>query len=182
MAHVKTPEERGAIGAWAYEARDRLGLSVEQVIERLPTRYHPATLRKVEGGSAKAGRRMLRELADLYVSVGREARVAVLAPPGQKETDPSTKGEAGLIAAAIERAIDRQTVAIVEAVKEQAQATFRQGKTIRDLLEELAAYRHAQQGVVDMLAAALERGPDEGRAVGRGHELRGPAPSEAPAQ
>lgn len=77
MARVKTAEERGPVGAWAYEARVERELSVEQVIERLPTRYHPATLRKVESGSSQPGRRMLRELAALY---GVEAPGEPLAP------------------------------------------------------------------------------------------------------
>lgn len=101
MAHVKSPEERGPIGAWAYEARVERELSVEQVIEALPTRYHPATLRKVESGSAQPGRRMLRELAAYY---GGE-------PPGVPLESPTAPDK-------LVEAIQAQTAAIRELVAE----------------------------------------------------------------
>jgi transcriptional regulator with XRE-family HTH domain len=78
MPGVKTPAERGTTGAWAYQARDESGLSVEQVIDQLQARgttVTASTIRGVEGGSKKPGRRLLRELAAVYGS----------APPGAAE-------------------------------------------------------------------------------------------------
>ena len=66
---MKTPEERGPIGAWAYTARVDAGMSVEEVAEQLRGRgvaVHPASLRGVEGGSKKPGRALLSALAELY--------------------------------------------------------------------------------------------------------------------
>ena len=66
---MKTPEERGPIGAWAYTARSDQGLSVEEVADRLHERgvaVSPATLRGIEGGSKKPGRALLGALAELY--------------------------------------------------------------------------------------------------------------------
>jgi transcriptional regulator with XRE-family HTH domain len=117
VAHLKTPEERGAIGAWAYETRDRLGLSVEQVVERLPTRYHPATLRKIEGGSAKAGRRMLRELAELYLAEGKARGIAVIGPPGSRQDESGDD--------------------VAAAIRDQTKAIETQTAVMRDLLVAL---------------------------------------------
>ena|SRR3990167_2668724 len=75
-------EERGPLAAWAYNARDRLDLSLEQVIERLPTRYNPATLRKAEARSEKMSRKLYRELRDLYAVEARHRNVILdSAPP-----------------------------------------------------------------------------------------------------
>ena len=121
MAHVKTPEERGPVGAWAYDARIGAELSVEQVIEKLPTRYHPATLRKVEGGSAKAGRRMLRELATVYHSE----------PPGLAPEPQPADG------AAIVAAIDRLTTAIETQTRQQVSGMAGLGDVLGLVLHRL---------------------------------------------
>jgi transcriptional regulator with XRE-family HTH domain len=76
---VKAPSERGVIGAWAYQARRELDLSVEQVADALAARGHsvsPATLRGIESGSKKPGARLLRVLGEALDS----------APPGQAPT------------------------------------------------------------------------------------------------
>jgi hypothetical protein len=117
VARVKSADERGPIGAWAYEARVEHDLSVEQVIEALPTRYHPATLRKVESGSAKPGRRMLRELALLY---GSE-------PPGASASPPPDDLAASIreLAEAIRQERAERVEwerSVVEVVRELAQA------------------------------------------------------------
>jgi len=78
VAAVKSPAERGPIGAWAYESRTEADLSVPAVIEQLArrgVRVTEATLRGIEGGSKKPGRRLLRELASIYGSV----------PPGEPQ-------------------------------------------------------------------------------------------------
>jgi hypothetical protein len=73
---VKTAAERGQIGAWAYEARAEADLSVPEVIRQLKARGQAVTeptLRGIEGGSKKPGRRLLRELASIY---GRPCRAS----------------------------------------------------------------------------------------------------------
>ena len=69
MHHVKTLEERGPIGAWAYTARVDAGLSAEEVAARLRDRgvqVHHATVRGIESGHKKPGRPLLSALAELY--------------------------------------------------------------------------------------------------------------------
>jgi hypothetical protein len=119
--HVKSDIERGPEGAWAYRTRTILDLSVEQVIERLPTRYNPATLRKVEGGSAKAGRRMLGELWDLYRAEA-EARGKIIAPPTGLVTPAASSDP-------VVAAIDRQTKVMEDLVGELRLA--RSGESVR---------------------------------------------------
>ena len=66
---MKTPEERGPVGAWAYTARTDADVSVEQVVSRLELRgisVSAATLRGIEGGSKKPGRMLLRALSEVY--------------------------------------------------------------------------------------------------------------------
>jgi transcriptional regulator with XRE-family HTH domain len=66
---VKTPEERGVIGAWAYAARRTAEMTVEDVADLLRARghaVHPATLRGIEGGTKKPGRALLRGLSEIY--------------------------------------------------------------------------------------------------------------------
>ena len=72
MARRKSDAEVGTLGVWAYNTRDALDLSVEEAVAALPTTYHPATLRKVEGGSARPGTRMWRELGSLYARIAAE--------------------------------------------------------------------------------------------------------------
>lgn len=78
---AKTDEERGAFGAWAYNTRDSLHLSVEQVIDRLPTKWSAATLRKAEAGPNPPGRGMIRELWQFYRAEGVRQGVTVPPPP-----------------------------------------------------------------------------------------------------
>ena len=66
---MKSPAERGPVGAWAYEARTDADLSVEEVVARLERTGNgvsAATIRGVEGGSKKPSRRLLRALAKVY--------------------------------------------------------------------------------------------------------------------
>ena len=66
---MKTPAERGPIGAWAYEARADADLSVEQVADqlaRMGNPIKPASIRGVESGTKKPSRRLLRALSELY--------------------------------------------------------------------------------------------------------------------
>src|SRR5674476_1018019 len=86
---VKTPEQRGPIGAWAYEARIAAGLSPEQVVERLGLagiEVRPSTIRGIESGNKQPGRQLLRALAGVY---------------GSKPPAPQPEPEEGDLAAAI---------------------------------------------------------------------------------
>ena len=68
---MKTPEQRGPIGAWAYEARDAASLSPEQVVERLALagiEVRSSTIRGIESGNKQPGRQLLRALAGVYGS------------------------------------------------------------------------------------------------------------------
>jgi transcriptional regulator with XRE-family HTH domain len=79
---VKSDLERGAFGAWAFHSRDQLDVSVEEVAERLG--YHPASLRKVESGSAEPSRRIVRELPALYRTIAVEKGVALSPAPAEE--------------------------------------------------------------------------------------------------
>lgn len=107
---MKSPAERGPIGAWAYEARADADLSVEEVVERLTRAGQPvsaATIRGVEGGSKKPSRRLLRGLSTVY---GRPA-------PGEPMagTDVDTPVPAALVSAleAQTQALKDQTAAFI---------------------------------------------------------------------
>lgn len=118
---MKTPAERGTIGAWAYQGRDDAGLSVPQVVERLRSvgsGVTESTIRGIEGGSKTPGRRTLRELATIYGSI----------PPGESAEEPRDN-----LAAAISRQADA-----IEALA-QAIAKDRAGRAAweRGLLEGL---------------------------------------------
>lgn len=82
MPPVKTPEERGPAAWWAYSTRDRIDMSVEQVVAELPTPTHTSTLRKAEGDSRNMSRRLLRELGDLYRREYRKRELDYTEPPG----------------------------------------------------------------------------------------------------
>ena len=81
MARRKSDAEVGILGVWAYNTRDALDLSVEEAVAALPTTYHPATLRKVEGGSARPGTRMWRELGNLYGRLAAERGIDIEPQP-----------------------------------------------------------------------------------------------------
>lgn len=90
MARRKSNAEVGPFGVWAYDTRIALDLSVEGVIAALPTHYHPATLRKIEGGSSAPGTRMWRELRDLYTRLATEGQVAIDPQPRLPGDEPPT--------------------------------------------------------------------------------------------
>lgn len=111
---VKTPEERGPLGAWAYETRDQLGLSVEQVVYALPKRPNPATLRKAESNSSDMSRPLWRALVAYYQRMARERGVPIDPPPLFGDERAPT----GDLAAALAR----QTAAIEALVAELREA------------------------------------------------------------
>jgi len=68
-APVKSPAERGVIGAWATDARAEADLSVPEVVAALAARGYRVTeptIRGVEGGSKRPSRRLIRMLAEVY--------------------------------------------------------------------------------------------------------------------
>ena len=96
MPPVKTPEERGPAAWWAYSTRDRIDMSVEQVVALLPTTTDTSTLRKAEGDSRNMSRRLLRELGDLYRREYRaRGRSDYQEPPGheRKRTETPDLGD-----------------------------------------------------------------------------------------
>jgi hypothetical protein len=102
MARRKSAAEVGPLSVWAYDTRDALDLSVEAVVAALPTTYHPATLRKVEGGSARPGTRMWRELGWLYTERAAERGIDIEPQPrlGPEQPEP-TPNEISELAASI---------------------------------------------------------------------------------
>ena len=151
MARRKSPAEVGPLGVWAYDTRDALDLSVEAAVAALPTQYHPATLRKVEGGSARPGTRMWRELGNLYARIATEKGVAIDPQPRltPEPLEATQGGDSAAVVAAVAAAIDRQTQAIVEAIRSR-------DNILENLLSELGRYRSAQ---LDVLRALQETGP-----------------------
>lgn len=148
MARKKTDAERGPIGAWAYNTRDALGLSVEQVIPLLPTTYHPATLRKAEGGTVPPGTRMWRELGNLYGQLAEERHVPIDAQPRlASEPTGATETPVDLV-----EAINAQTEAINALVDRLDLFVGPLGEVMADLLR-------------DRVAAATAR-PQRGAPVG----------------
>lgn len=124
MRAMKAPGERGPIGAWAQQAREDSGLSVEQVIERLAakgSKVIPSTVRGWEGGSKRPGRRQVRLLAEIYG----------VAAPGEPEPESLSlvaalnRQAAALeaLAAAIDRDRDGRAVwekGLLESIRELA--------------------------------------------------------------
>lgn len=138
---MKTPAERGAIGAWAYAARQHSELSVEEVTERLRLRgvsVHPATLRGIEGGTKKPGRALLTGLSDIYG----------MAPPVERQvTEFSDLGD---LVRATERqadAIERLTAVLEVFITSQAGQTQVPPEALRAIAEaeaDLAASRGSE--------------------------------------
>lgn len=149
MAAVKTPEERGPLGAWAYDTRDRLDLSVEQVAVALPKPVNPATIRKAEADSKDMSRPLWRQLTDYYRDVARAKNVALDAMPvvqADAATPPSAAELLGVIALQTE-AINR----LIERLDSMASVAIRDG--VRDALREA--------GLDPDAGASLSSPPDE---------------------
>jgi hypothetical protein len=94
---VKTPDERGPLGAWAYETRVRLELSVEAVAAAIPQPVNPATIRKAEGESRNMSRPLWRQLTAHYARIAREQGVTISQPPTYGDV-PAPADQAALIA------------------------------------------------------------------------------------
>ena len=136
MARRKTDAERGRFGAWAYSTRDALGLSPEQVMSMLPTHYHPATLRKIEGGSTPIPpRRIWRELDNLYATLADERHVPIDAQPSIAPQPTGTTDSADPLVSALLR----QTEAIEALVAELRLSRAEQIESTDALLRAMAA-------------------------------------------
>lgn len=114
-----TPEERGPRAAWAYEARDLLELSPEQVVLMLPPPrpnkpYDPATIRKAETNDRHMSRPIWRALTGIYPRVAHEKGITIPFPPG--ESSAGTGGDTSTVPAAyleqLAAKLDRQTEAL----------------------------------------------------------------------
>lgn len=139
MSDVKTPSERGVIGAWAFQARQELGLSVEQVAERvggLGQAVSPATIRGIESGNKPPGRRLLRLLARALESV----------PPGATQ-EPGPPTDATRLFDALTRALEAQARYLTQI--EDLRAELAQG------LEDAQRQREAQAQLLGRLSAEL---------------------------
>lgn len=149
MARRKSDAERGPLGAWAYNTRDLLSLSVPDVLARLPSTYTEPTLRKVEGGSARPGRRMWRELRTLYQQVASDAGMTIdFQPPLDPEPEHAGPPEPDLAAALT--ALTQE----LTAVREERRAWM------RGVVAVLRAYDDGQ--VPEALLDALEPRLPEG--------------------
>jgi transcriptional regulator with XRE-family HTH domain len=76
---MKTDEQRGRVGAWAYHARADHGWSVEEVVDRLTERGHrvtAGTIRGAEAGTKLPGRELIRALAGIYETRPPEEPIA----------------------------------------------------------------------------------------------------------
>lgn len=157
---VKTPAERGLIGAWAYESRTQADLSVPEVVDRLArrgVRVTEATLRGIEGGSKKPGRRLMRELAAIYGST----------PPGESAPEAQY-----LDLGPLYDRLDRQatTIDALAASIAQLAAAISTGAgevgTVSEMRQRLATIEEA---LPDLVAFAR-----------RGESAPAPRPSDAP--
>jgi transcriptional regulator with XRE-family HTH domain len=122
---VKTPAERGPIGAWAYEARADADLSVEQVAERLTRAGQPvtaSTLRGIEGGSKKPSGRLLRAMAKVYDK-----------PVPGEEVNPAAD-----LCALVAR-LDTQSAVILELIQELRLARVERDKAQEMMMRALGA-------------------------------------------
>jgi hypothetical protein len=82
---VKTPEERGPVGAWAYDERDRRDWSVEEAVDQLRSsgvQISASYLRAIESGNKPASSRVRRGLEALY---GSAPVIHVAAPNDMQE-------------------------------------------------------------------------------------------------
>lgn len=136
LSAVKTPSERGPVGAWAYEARTDLALSVEQVAERIAERgqaVRPATIRGIESGTKKPSARLLRLMGQVLES----------SPPGRTEEPPPD--------ADVARAIRDQT-AVMQALVDE----LREARLDRDRLQRTEDQVDGLKALVGSLAVQLQ--------------------------
>jgi hypothetical protein len=136
MARIKSPDERGRVGAWAYTARMDADLSGDQVVEQLArrgVRVHPATIRGIEGGTKSASRRLIRELASIYK----------VDPPTEAPPISEGGGDAATLLAAFRDALLEQTRALAE-VRLELREARRTAEEERGVIAEILARLEAR--------------------------------------
>lgn len=126
---VLTPEERGPLSAWLYEARLLIDLSPEQVVQRLG-KYDAGTIRKADSHSENVSRPLWRALSTLYLEVAREKRKVL--PPAPLMAGASTAPQSEVPAALYDR-ID----SLVAELQADRLAWAEDRRLIRDLLDLL---------------------------------------------
>jgi len=146
MARRKHDADVGPLGVWAYNTRDALDLSVEAVVAALPTHYHPATLRKVEGGSAQPGTRMWRELGNYYTNEAERRNVPIDSQPrlGPESVTPEDLSLAAAIRELVaelresrkERAAVEARLAVLEPVVKRLAAQALEDSPARSVPQE----------------------------------------------
>jgi len=135
VAGVKTPEERGhPAAAWIVAARETLGLSDRQVVDRLG-KYDESTLRKAEGHSDHLSRPMWLALVPLYQVEAATQGKTLPTPPSFRERPRS--GEAPSAEGALAAAVREQT------------------QVMADLVAELKATRLAQPDLSEVVSRAV---------------------------
>lgn len=129
MPTVKTPEERGAVATWAYDARRALDLSPEAVVHRLGA-YNAATIRKAESDSKNMSRPLWRALVKLYGEVAQEKGTAVRpAPMVGMDPTPAASGDIASLVAAISDLVTEMRLAR-ERDQDAAAAMVRAAETL----------------------------------------------------
>lgn len=152
---MKAASERGVIGAWAYQARQELGLSVEQVAEAMAGRSNPvspATIRGIESGSKQPGARLLRVLSQVLDS----------APPGATKEPGLSEDVTGLVTA-MTAALLAQTQALSDLRADLAE-TRQDADEQREAMTRMLARLEAQLAELappgDTAAAAVAPGTE----------------------
>lgn len=132
---MKSPDERGPLAAWAYDARVRLNLSPEAVVKELG-RYNAATIRKAETADRHMSRPLWRALTDLYPRIAHGRGITIPIPPGHTgmsgRDNPSTPDVSALVIAigaqtdAINRLIDRLDSLASDAIRDGVMDALRE--------------------------------------------------------
>lgn len=157
---MKSPSQRGVIGAWAYQARQELGLSVEQVAARVSDagqQVSPATIRGIEAGTKKPAARLLRLLAQALEST---------APGHEPETQqPGPSLDVARLFDAFAQALEVQAryltqiedlrTEMAEARRTAEEGREEQARLIGHLSDQLDELR----GLVETRAGSGSRGP-----------------------
>lgn len=168
---MKNDTERGPLGAWARKERLALGLSVEQVVERLADRgavVDPAYLRAIESGSKRP-----RQDSDIVAALGGVYRSTV---PGEgAPTQPAT--DMGSLVSALTGLVAqmrRQNDRAEEAQAQMADALRVLTDEVRDLREALRAHE-GEAGPHGATTPAAEGAPPAPRGGGPKRSQAAPA-------
>lgn len=137
---MKTPEERGPFGWWAYESRDILDLSPESVVRDLG-KYNPATLRKAESNPDDMSGPLWRALVPYYQRIARKQGIILRQPPIWGSVVESGAGDTAALIAVLER----HTEAMTKLADEMRQVYLAQVQ-----VAQLIGARHGEQDDRDL--------------------------------